>query len=154
MKVCKLTTTLNFYFILSFVWQKKSKKPVFAPKIIIKNYTFSSSIFNTKKRFKNQDSAFTATLKAIPWYLRGIFSLYFRWTCLRHFLRAGIAFLNLARSCWVILSYIVGPASPTSEKCRIHRPPYGDYKGLHGLIRDYRDTGVTTLGYKVTMLQG
>lgn len=44
------------------------------------------------------------------------------------------------------------PVSPTSEIFRIHRPPYRDYKGLHGLIRVTGDTGITTLGYKVTRL--
>lgn len=53
----------------------RSKKAWFWPKIVTKNYTFLSSIFWPKKWFKNRKSAFTATLKAIPWHRVGIFSL-------------------------------------------------------------------------------
>lgn len=152
MKLCKPTTTPNFYFTLSFVWQQ-SPRASFAPKIIIKNYTFSSSIFNPKKDLKIKTLHLQQFLRLYLDIYVEFFSLSLRWTCLSHFLiETGIAFLNLARLCWIIQLNTAGPASPTSEIFRKHRPLYRDYKGLHGLIRVTVDTWVTTLGYKVTRL--
>jgi len=45
MKAHKPTATPNFQFISSFVWQRSPESQFFWPKIITKNYTFSSSIF-------------------------------------------------------------------------------------------------------------
>ena len=68
---------VNFNFISSFVWQQKSKKPVFWPKIV--------HDFLSKTLMLSQQSAFTASLKDIPWYLFSIFfSRHYRWTFFSH----------------------------------------------------------------------
>lgn len=66
----QLQLPISTLFCRSF--GSKVQRASFAPKIIIKNYIFSSSIFNTKKDLKIK-TAFTAILKAIPWYLRRFF---------------------------------------------------------------------------------
>ena len=72
---------VNFNFISSFVWQQKSKKPVFWPKINNAKFHLFVDDFLSKTLMQNQKSAFTASLKAIPWYLVKIFfSRYYRWT--------------------------------------------------------------------------
>ena len=139
-----MQTNYNSQFLLYFVVRlaAKSKEPVLRRKSSSKIRPFRRQ-FLIQKRFKRP---------YLGIYVE-FFSLCFCWTCLSHFLiETRIAFLNLGRSCWVIQSYTVGPASPTSEIFRIHRPPYRDYKGLHGLIRVAGDTGVATLSYKVTRL--
>ena len=61
MKVNKPIATPNFYFISPFVWQRSPLRQFFGRK--------SSPKITLFRR------AFTAILKAIPWYLDGIFSL-------------------------------------------------------------------------------
>ena len=118
----KPIATPNFHFIspLDTVRLAAKSKRQFLAKNHHQILHFFVADFLGKKWFKSQTSALTAILKAIPWYLFGIFfSCYFRWTC----------FIKLARSCskgilgnWVTpwtppipISLCVGPPSPTSE---------------------------------------
>ena len=90
---------VNFNFISSFVLQQKSKSQFFWPKIV--------HDFLSKTLMLSQQSAFTASLKDIPWYIYlVIFSLAI---IAGHSSATGLAYLNLTlcarKELWVIHSY-------------------------------------------------
>ena len=155
LQLWKYANQLQLPFSTLFVVRlaAKSKEPVLRRKSSSKITPFRRQFLIQKKDLKTKTLHLQQFLRPYLDIYVEFFSLCLRWTCLSHFLtETGIAFLNLARLCWVIQLYTAGPASPTSEIFRKHRSFYRDYKGLHGLIRVTGDTGVTTLGYKVTRL--
>ena len=130
MKVCKPTTSPNStLFCRSF--GSKVQRASSAPKIVIKNYTFSSSIFNTKKDLKGH-------------------TLLSTWNFFLSVMETRIVFLNLARSCWVIQSCW---ASQSYQRNISYTPP--SLQGLQGVTwaykgyRGYWDYNVRLQSYKI-----
>ena len=89
----------DFHCISPFVLATKLKMPIFRLKNNTKNYTYLSSIFNSKYLFKNKKSTSTANLKVRPCYLNGSFPHnVFRGLYISHFIRPSLVYLKLPLS--------------------------------------------------------